>query len=248
VPQFQFILINNSKPKSLRELESSNVNQLVVLSGIVVMASKPQIRGSKLCIQCKNCGNTKYITVDGINQHVNIPRTCDSTKLPTENKEKCPLDSYQIISERTEYVDYQSLKIQEPPEMIPTGDIPRSYNLVCEKYLVNKVTPGTRVIVVGVLAISSRLTKENIDQVKNSVIRVVGFLMEQNKLGKYSFNFTQEEEHKIINMAKDTKIYEKICKSIAPASKIIILIFYLFFLILQILFEYFLKNPFRIKV
>lgn len=223
VPDFQFQLINNSNPKNLRELESTNINQLVVVSGIIVMTTKPQIRGSKLCIQCKNCGNTKFITVDGINQQVNIPRTCDSTKLPTETKEKCPLDSYQIISENTEYVDHQSLKLQEPPEMIPTGDIPRSYNLVCEKYLVNKVTAGTRVIVVGVLAISSRNTKENIDQVKNSVIRVIGFQTEQNKLGKYNFNFTQEEEHKIINMSKDAKIYEKICKSIAPASNIFIL-------------------------
>lgn len=213
------------------------------------MSSKPNIRGSKLCVQCKNCGNTKYITVDGINQHVNIPRTCDSTKLPLETKEKCPLDSYQIISENTEYVDHQSLKLQEPPEMIPTGDIPRSYNLVCEKYLVSKVTPGTRVIVVGVLAISSRTTKENIDQVKSSVIRVLGFQTEQNKLGKYSFNFTQEEEHKIINMAKDPKIYDKICKSIAPASNLSFLIFFKFrrtyFCAKKNNFELFLKTIFQ---
>lgn len=181
------------------------------------MATKPQIRASKLCIQCKNCGNLKFITIEGINPLVNIPRTCDSTKQPLEIKEKCPLDSYQIISEKSEYIDIQSLKLQEPPENIPTGDIPRSYNLLCEKYLVNKVTPGTRVIVVGVLSINSRSTKENMDQVKNSVIRVVGFQMESTKLGKSNFNFTQEEEHKIMNMAKDRNIYEKITKSIAPA-------------------------------
>jgi len=219
VPDFQFQLVTNSNPKNLRELESKNINQLVTVSGIIVMATKPSIRGIKVCIQCKNCGNTKFITVDGINQLVNIPRTCDSVKLPTENKEKCPLDSYQILSENTEYVDHQCLKLQEPPEMIPTGDIPRSYNIISEKYLVNKVTPGTRVIVNGVLAISSRNTKDNIDQVKASVIRVIGYQTEQNKLGKYNFNFTQEEEHKIINMSKDPKIYEKICKSVAPASK-----------------------------
>jgi DNA replication licensing factor MCM5 len=101
--------------------------------------------------------------------------------------------------------------------MIPTGDIPRSYNLLCEKYLVNKVTPGTRTNVVGVLSINSRTTKDNMDQVKNSVIRVIGFQTEGTKLGKSNFNFTQEEEHKIMSMAKDKNIYEKISKSIAPA-------------------------------
>lgn len=217
VPEFQFILLNNSVPKNLRELQSTNVNQMVVVSGIIITSTKPNIRANRLCIQCKNCGNTKYISIDGINQTLNIPRTCDSTKLPAESKEKCPLDSYQVVSEKSDFVDHQSLKLQEPPETIPTGDIPRSYNLICERYLVNKVTPGTRVIVVGVLAITSKMTKENIDQVKNSAIRVIGFQTESNKMGKYNFNFTQEEEHKIINMAKDPKIYDKICKSVAPA-------------------------------
>jgi DNA replication licensing factor MCM5 len=100
--------------------------------------------------------------------------------------------------------------------MIPTGEIPRSYNLYCERYLVNRVTPGTRLNVVGVLTVNEFNT-EDVNNVKTNYIRVIGFQIENSKTGKMTFNFTQEDEQKFQNMAKDPKIYEKISKSIASA-------------------------------
>lgn len=44
------------------------------------------------------------------------------------------------------------MKIQEAPELIPTGEMPRTFMLTCERYLSDKVTPGNRVKVVGILS------------------------------------------------------------------------------------------------
>lgn len=204
----------NSAPKNIRDLDSNTIHQLNVITGIIVSASKSQIKTSQCALQCKNCGNMKYIDVQSGFGGVQIPRTCDSTRLPTDNKEKCPLDSYMIVNDKSKFIDVQTLKIQEAPELIPVGEIPRTYQLYCERYLVNKVTPGTRVTVIGVQCVDDR-GKGGED--RGSYIKVIQFKSENKKTGRQVFNFTPEDEIKFAAYAKDTKIYEKIHRSIAPA-------------------------------
>ena len=172
---------------------------------------------NKCTVQCKNCGNLKTIEVKSGFSNISIPRQCDSAKLPTENKEKCPLDSYHIVPEKSTYIDSQILKIQEPPETIPVGEIPRSYLIYCDRNLVNKVTPGTRVTVIGIQCVDERNLNRNSTSDKNSYIKVLNFQTEEQKSGRQRITFTQEDELKFQQLAKDKKIYEKISRSIAPA-------------------------------
>jgi hypothetical protein len=46
-------------------------------------------------------------------------------------------------------------RVQERPEDVPTGELPRSMSVVCDRSLVGSVSPGTRVRLVGVYAIHS---------------------------------------------------------------------------------------------
>jgi DNA replication licensing factor MCM5 len=50
--------------------------------------------------------------------------------------------------------DQQLLKIQESPEMIPTGEIPRSLKVVVDRNLVDKLSPGTRVTITGIYTVA----------------------------------------------------------------------------------------------
>ncbi len=169
-----------------------------------------------MAIQCRNCGHIKHIPVNSGLGGANIPRACENTRNQTLSaKEKCPLDSYIPATDKSNYIDFQMMKLQESPEMIPTGEIPRSYQLYCERYCVGKVTPGTRVTVAGILATDERI-KDTVGA-KVLYLKVVGFQIENSKTGKYTFNFTQEDEHRFLNYKKDPKIYDKISKSIASA-------------------------------
>ena len=38
--------------------------------------------------------------------------------------------------------DQQTLKLQENPESVPTGEMPRHVMLSCERYLVDRAVPG----------------------------------------------------------------------------------------------------------
>lgn len=151
VPDFQFLLINNSDPRNLRDLNSNDVGRLISISGIIVSCTSPSIKGKTLALQCKSCGFIKTINVPSGMGGVVLPRVCDSNLNKNVNSnEKCPIDSYSIMPEICEFIDHQILKIQETPESIPTGEIPRSFQLYCERNLVNKASPGNRLSISGV--------------------------------------------------------------------------------------------------
>ena len=169
----------------------------------------------KCALQCRNCGNMKYIEVKSGFSSFKVPRQCDNSKLIGEQREKCPLDSYITVPEKSQYIDVQTLKIQEAPELIPVGEIPRSYLLYCDRTLVNQVTPGTRVTVVGIQCVDERETDKSIND-RASYIKVVQFQHENKRTGRQTFNFTEEDQRKFNLFAKTDKIYEKIAKSIAP--------------------------------
>ena len=51
----------------------------------------------KVALQCRNCGNMKYIEVKSGFTTFKIPRQCDNSKLIGEQREKCPPDFYVAI-------------------------------------------------------------------------------------------------------------------------------------------------------
>ena len=50
-------------------------------------------------------------------------------------------------------VDFQTLKLQELPDAVPQGEMPRHLQLFCDRYLCDKVVPGNRLTVLGIYSI-----------------------------------------------------------------------------------------------
>lgn len=47
---------------------------------------------------------------------------------------KCPMDPYFIIPDKCKCVDFQTLKLQETPDAVPHGEMPRHMQLYCDRY------------------------------------------------------------------------------------------------------------------
>jgi len=78
-----------------------------------------------------------------------LPRTCDAPE-PENQKKDCPMDPYIIVHSKSSFVDQQTLKLQEAPDMVPVGELPRHMLLSADRYLTGKVVPGSRVVATGI--------------------------------------------------------------------------------------------------
>jgi DNA replication licensing factor MCM5 len=52
---------------------------LIVTSGIIVSATKPGFKASRMACQCRNCGHFKTLPVSSGFTKISIPRTCDNS-------------------------------------------------------------------------------------------------------------------------------------------------------------------------
>ncbi|CAH0478971.1 unnamed protein product [Peronospora belbahrii] len=147
VPDIQVILTSDQTPVPLRHVHAQEINRLVKVPGIVISATRVRTKCISATLRCRNCGHTKRVAVSGMGG-VNIPRICDRNR-DNDNMmtpgEMCPKDCYMVLPDKGDYVDQQTLKLQENPEVVPTGEMPRNLALIADRHLVDKVSPGTRV-------------------------------------------------------------------------------------------------------
>mgnify|MGYP002174347041 CR=1 FL=1 len=47
--------------------------------------------------------------------------------------EECLLDPYVIIHIKSEFIDCQTIKLQEAPDMVPVGELPRHVSLSADR-------------------------------------------------------------------------------------------------------------------
>ncbi|KAJ2688217.1 minichromosome maintenance protein 5, partial [Coemansia spiralis] len=146
-----------------------------------------------------------------------IPRVCDREQVA--DSEKCPLDPFEIVTDKCVFVDQQTLKVQEAPDLIPVGELPRHTVMSADRSLTNKVFPGSRVTITGIFTVyqSRNMKGTNAVAIRQPYLRVVG--IEINKSGN-SFTkrgFTPEEEHEFVSLSRTADIYQKFASSIAPS-------------------------------
>lgn len=135
-------------PRGVRQLSSARVSKLVQLPGIITSSSKPKHKASYLTVQCKDCHATQVVPCKPGLGGALLPSRCANRNPVTD--EQCSLNSWVVLGERSRYVDQQTLKLQERPEDIPTGELPRTLMMVADRHLVGRVTPGSRLVVTGI--------------------------------------------------------------------------------------------------
>ena len=224
---FQVQLNSDANPQMIRDLSSDQIGRLVYIPGIITSASKASIKATRVCIRCRVCFHTMFMDVKAGFRGIQLPRQCQQTHVEGLEREKCGLDPYDVAPEESDYIDQQTLKIQEAPELVPTGEMPRSFLMTADRFLVDRVQPGSRVTIVGVYDVFNRggsaaqtvTTETNLSNtVKVSYIKCVGIQSERHGAGGFSMPIlTQEEEEKIKQVAKDKSIYTRISRSIGNA-------------------------------
>jgi DNA replication licensing factor MCM5 len=220
LPAFQITLTSSKQPTTIRQLLSSQVSRVVMIPGIVISSSKVKAKATTVVAQCKGCHATKMISVRAGFAGANLPRKCDEPRQPGEAP--CPVDPYSIVPEKCKYVDMQTWKLQESPEMVPTGEMPRSVLLSIDRHLVDKAIPGNRVTITGIMNIMQNAGKGGSGGVaiRTPYLQVLGVkhgFDATDTTGASLQSFTAAEEEEFRELARGDDIFERVCTSIAPS-------------------------------
>ncbi|NWH66723.1 MCM5 factor, partial [Geococcyx californianus] len=218
----QVMLRSDANAASIRSLKSDQMSHLVKIPGIIIAATPVRAKATRITIQCRNCRNTiNNIAVRPGLEGYALPRKCNTEQA---GRPKCPLDPYFIMPDKCKCVDFQVLKLQESPDAVPHGEMPRHLQLYCDRYLCDKVVPGNRVTIMGIYSIKKSAQKKNKSRdnvgvgIRSAYIRVVGIQVDVEGSGhSFAGSVTPQEEEELRRLAAMPNIYETIAKSIAPS-------------------------------
>ncbi|CAG8549978.1 160_t:CDS:10, partial [Acaulospora colombiana] len=219
IPSFQILLRSKDTIQNLRKLSSDNISQLVHVSGIIIAATNLTAKATHIQIMCKTCRQYKTMPVAGGFSGIQLPRACDSDPNGLGPKD-CGLDPYVIIHDKCTFVDQQVLKLQELPELLPVGDLPRHITVHVDRYLTNRVVPGRRVTIVGIYDIFQSFSSKKQGQgigTRTSYIKALGLELDNEQSGQDLNNYTHAEEEEIIALSQRPDFYEVFTSSIAPS-------------------------------
>jgi len=132
-----------SKHVTPRTLGSHLLGNLVCLEGIVTRGSQVRPKVVKSVHFCPATGKTTERTYSDLTSLDAYPTTA---AYPTQDEDGNLLQTEFGLSK---FKDHQTLTLQEMPEKAPTGQLPRSCDVIVDNDLVDMAKPGDRIQVVG---------------------------------------------------------------------------------------------------
>ncbi len=216
-PVCQLILRSNASTLSIRELDADHISKIIRVSGIIISASVLTSKATSVQIMCRSCRHTQRISIHSSFGGLQLPKTCAAVPADGE-KSQCPPEPYLVVHDKSQFIDQQILKLQELPEMVPVGEMPRHVLLSVDRYLTNKIIPGTRCTINGIYSIyQSKVKNASSVAIRNPYIRVLGIQTDVDHNAAGNAIYTEEEEEEFLELSRNPDLYESFANSIAPS-------------------------------
>ncbi|MFX1518441.1 MAG: minichromosome maintenance protein MCM [Promethearchaeota archaeon] len=208
VDRFHARFRNPPEKLALRKIRAVHIGKFVQVEGILTRASevKPLLIIARFVCINKNCGYIYDIPQD---KGYTEPPFCEN---PTCGKK----GSFKLKVEESTFTDWQKIRIQEMPEELPPGQLPRSLDVIIKDDLVDIARPGDRVGIIGILRSVPDFTRGRLKTPTYSVFLESNYVdVFEKGLGK--IEITPEEEQEIKTLSTDVWIHQKLIRSIAPS-------------------------------
>jgi replicative DNA helicase Mcm len=189
----------------IRGIGAQHIEKLVSFDGIVVRATPVKPLLTMAVFTCKNC--KAEIPVPQQGPFIRPPLRCDGCGRTA---------GFEFLAEKSKFINYQELRVQERPEDLPPGQLPRYVEVFLEDDLVDFARPGDRVTVTGIVKARPEMLPGR------GKLRTFNITVEANHIetvGKEleTVEISPEDERRIRELAKDEFIHKRIIDSIAPS-------------------------------
>ncbi len=208
--RFYFRVRALHKVTPLRSIRSTHIGKLVMLEGILVRMTpvKEKIVRAvfKHCSKDQGCHLFEWPPEGEIVEEIiEKPSICPECGLSS--------GSFTLVLEKSNLTDWQKVVLQERPEEVPSGQLPRSLEIVLKEELVDTTRPGDRINIVGIVRVRpDSAHKRRI--IYDLYIDAIHVEISQKTLEEVVI--TREDEERIKALARDPWIHKKIVASIAP--------------------------------
>jgi len=193
----------------LRKLRAIHINKFISVEGIVTRMTPVKQQLTVALFKCRECG--EEIEVEQVGRGLSAPSSC-----PVCQAEGRKRSSFDLILERSKFIDWQKFILQEKPEELPPGQLPRSLEVILKDDLVDAVRPGDRVTVTGILAVVEDKAVRK-DQPPIFYTYMNANHVEVSTKENIDIEITPEDEVKILELAKRPDIRDLIINSLAPS-------------------------------
>ncbi|MBX5321857.1 MAG: minichromosome maintenance protein MCM [Candidatus Bathyarchaeota archaeon] len=196
------------EPTPLRKLGAAHIGKLVMIEGIVVRSTPVRPMVLKAAFKCRGCGEITY--VDQAGPFLRAPFACRNPSCGRKGL-------FDFVQEESTFIDSQDLRIQERPEDLPPGQLPRTLHVkLVGSEIVDVARPGDHVSVVGVVRAAAP-TMPRVGKLRTFILHLDTNSIEV--LGKEPETTlpSPEEEKQILELSKDPWIHKKVIDSIAPS-------------------------------
>ncbi|MDH5791373.1 MAG: minichromosome maintenance protein MCM, partial [Candidatus Bathyarchaeota archaeon] len=188
----------------LRRIGAEHIGRLVLVNGIIVRATAVLPLLIRSAYRCMSCG--EMILLEQTDQFLRTPSECTSC-----NRRR----GFELVPKESVFIDSQRLTIQERPEELPPGQLPRQINVELRDDIVDTARPGDRASLTGFLGLLRR-------QGRGGILRVFDFVLEANNIDVSGremelLEITPEDEEEIRELASDPWVHRRILQSIAPS-------------------------------
>jgi replicative DNA helicase Mcm len=191
----------------LREVGAEHIGKLIMVDGILVRAISVRPLLIKATFKCSRC--EQHTELEQRGRSITLPAVCENPACRRSGP-------FTLIEEESEFINSQRIRVQEKPEELPAGQLPRWIDVKLIEDLVDLARPGDRVTITGV----ARTVREYLP--RRGASTTFELFLDGNSIdvvGKEPeiVQILSEEERTIRELARDARIHEKIIRSIAPS-------------------------------
>ncbi|PVX27576.1 MAG: Minichromosome maintenance protein MCM [Candidatus Bathyarchaeum sp.] len=189
----------------LRTIRSRHIGKLIHISGIMMRASEVKPLLVKAVFLCRIC-------------QAEIPQDQDEGKY-TEPA-LCPVCTkktpMRLVPQKSQFKDWQKVRIQESPEELPPGQMPRSVDVILEGDIVDISRPGDLVKVTGILQTTPDFSRRG-GKLATFNIFIEANGVEISEKEYEQLQISEEDVKRIEELSQHPQVHERIYASIAPS-------------------------------
>ena len=137
------LLSSSSGEASVRDLRCDRLGKLISFKGTITRTTEVRPELNAGCFRCKDCGTYSKLTVQQFKY--TEPKKCLGRN--------CERANWELDISKSEFSDFQKLRVQENPTTIPPGAMPRSIDIVIRNDNTEKGQPGDICRFVGYLCV-----------------------------------------------------------------------------------------------